>query len=494
MKITIIGGGIAGLSAGIYALQSGMDAEILEMHTIAGGNSTSWKRGGYLFEGGLHWLVGSNENNALNKTWHELGALQNNNPVLNRDTFFTYKNLDGSEVSIFRDVDKLHKHLLDVAPEDKKAIDSLIKDIKKMSKINAPVTDIKGVKVKYKQKMPFSVMMGFLGALPTMGKLQKITVKEYTDKFTNNAIKELLNSVVGNDQYSAMSLLFTLGGFVSDDAGYPKGGSLKMALNMANKFVELGGKIRYNTKVEKIVQNSKAPTIFTTDGEKINSDAVIFTADALTLNNFLEKPLAEQWLYDLEQNVTPLNCTFVSLGIKEDLSDLPKNYMMQLKTPFIHGGVEYNSLAFNNYASFENYAPKGCSAVTLAFMQDTYDHWKSCKENGTYESEKEAFANKVIDKLTEMLPQTKGKVEVFDVATPLTYERYCGTYRGSWMSVMTPTTKMTQNPLKSETIEGLYFAGQRMLLPGGLPSAVMTARGAVQHICKDKNIVFQNKI
>ena len=52
-KILIIGGGIAGLSAGIYARRSGFDAAILEMHTIPGGNSTSWKRNGFLFEGGL---------------------------------------------------------------------------------------------------------------------------------------------------------------------------------------------------------------------------------------------------------------------------------------------------------------------------------------------------------------------------------------------------------------------------------------------------------
>jgi len=46
-KVIIVGGGIAGLSAGIYAMQSGFDVTILEMHTIPGGNCTSWKRKGY---------------------------------------------------------------------------------------------------------------------------------------------------------------------------------------------------------------------------------------------------------------------------------------------------------------------------------------------------------------------------------------------------------------------------------------------------------------
>lgn len=36
-KVVIIGGGIAGLSAGIYAAMNGFDTEIIEMNAIAGG-------------------------------------------------------------------------------------------------------------------------------------------------------------------------------------------------------------------------------------------------------------------------------------------------------------------------------------------------------------------------------------------------------------------------------------------------------------------------
>ena len=36
-KVVIIGGGIAGLTAGIYALYAGFDAEIYEKNTIPGG-------------------------------------------------------------------------------------------------------------------------------------------------------------------------------------------------------------------------------------------------------------------------------------------------------------------------------------------------------------------------------------------------------------------------------------------------------------------------
>ena len=43
-KIIIIGGGIAGLSAGVFGQKYGFETEIFEMHTVPGGQCTAWKR------------------------------------------------------------------------------------------------------------------------------------------------------------------------------------------------------------------------------------------------------------------------------------------------------------------------------------------------------------------------------------------------------------------------------------------------------------------
>ena len=69
-KIVIIGGGIAGLSAGIYAKLNGFDAEVIEMHSITGGQCTAWDRKGYRFDYCLHWLVGTRKG-PFNNIWRE---------------------------------------------------------------------------------------------------------------------------------------------------------------------------------------------------------------------------------------------------------------------------------------------------------------------------------------------------------------------------------------------------------------------------------------
>ncbi len=43
-KIVIIGGGIAGLSAGIYGKLAGYDVDIYEKNPIAGGQCVGWNR------------------------------------------------------------------------------------------------------------------------------------------------------------------------------------------------------------------------------------------------------------------------------------------------------------------------------------------------------------------------------------------------------------------------------------------------------------------
>ena len=53
-KVIVVGGGIAGLSAGIYALKAGFDAEIYEKNPVAGGECMGWNRQGYHIDNCIH--------------------------------------------------------------------------------------------------------------------------------------------------------------------------------------------------------------------------------------------------------------------------------------------------------------------------------------------------------------------------------------------------------------------------------------------------------
>jgi phytoene dehydrogenase-like protein len=130
-KVIIIGAGIAGLTCGIYARLNGFDTEIYESHGIPGGECTGWDRDGYHFDGCVHWLVGSKPGTSLNSLWRETGVIDDSVRIINHDVFTRYEE-DGASVTLYTDADKLEKHLLDIAPEDKSAIKELCKMIRQI--------------------------------------------------------------------------------------------------------------------------------------------------------------------------------------------------------------------------------------------------------------------------------------------------------------------------------------------------------------------------
>ena len=59
-ELVIVGGGVAGLSAGIYAQLRGFHATVVEKHRVPGGNLTGWNRDGRHIDNCIHWLTGTN--------------------------------------------------------------------------------------------------------------------------------------------------------------------------------------------------------------------------------------------------------------------------------------------------------------------------------------------------------------------------------------------------------------------------------------------------
>ena len=492
-KIFVIGAGIAGLSAGIYARQSGFDVTIYESHSIPGGASTSWRRKGYYFEGGLHWLTGSSPKTQLNKLWREVGALDDSVKIHNRDPFFHYE-MDGKRASLYRDIDMLKHHLTNLSPVDKQEIDRVCVDIKKFTRMQMPAIDLPKLKVKYPAKFPLSKLFAMMPAMPRMKYYQNMSARELADRFQSKQIQNLLLNIIGED-YAASGVLFTIATLAAGDGGYPEGGSLAMAGRMAKYFESLGGTINYRTHVDQVLVEDGVTKGILVGGERVFGDAVILTQDTLSaIDTLFEEPIREPWAEKMRTETNPMLDVFVGIGVEVDCSDLPESCTFPTSEPIMIGNLTFKSLGYNNYAGVKGYAPEGCTTLTTALIGDSYEFWKQCRENGTYEAEKRKVAEAVVRELIRKYPKLEGKIAVWDVATPLTYERYLSSYKGSWMTLTKKGQGNVSYSGKPESIQNLYFAGQRLMSPGGLPVALMTGRTAVQYLCLDTDTVFQGTI
>ena len=130
-------------------------------------------------------------------------------------------------------------------------------------------------------------------------------------------------------------------------------------------------------------------------------------------------------------------------------------------------------------------APEGKSVLIVSIGSD-YDRWEELSHDPErYRAEKEAVADGVLRALEQRLPGVRAKVEMRDVATPVTWERYTGNWRGSYEGWL-PSGKnlMMQMSKTLPGLENFYMIGQWTTPGGGLPPAVSSGRHLVQILCK----------
>ncbi|GHV95493.1 amine oxidase [Spirochaetia bacterium] len=485
-KIAIIGAGVSGMTAAIYCLKSGFSVTVYEKHTISGGACTSWKRGGYTFEGSVHWLSDSGESSSLYKLWRDTDILAEGVKTWRNDPYFVYEH-EGAEVRLYRDLKKLKAHFLEISPEDKKAINTLYNDVHALLYLQVPIMDIWGLKTKKMNRPKVSMLLKMLPCLFKLRRFSKFSATEYAAAFKHPGIRKALGEFIVNSEYGCLALLMTMATFM-DSGVFPDGGSSALAKRMENKIKTLGGKIIFNTKAGKvIVENGHAKGV-EINGEKILYDGVIVTQDTIAAQSLFDQPPEDKWLRNLK-HAKPIQCTFAGIGVKADLSDMP--YSFAINENISAGGILYDSPGFNNYASHPEYAPAGCTTLTTLLTGDSYDFWKAHRQNGSYDEQKKILADELTRLIEKSLPRLKGKIEVIDIATPLTYERYTGSYRGAWMTVLDKGDRYVMPAPISREIKNLYFAGFRTIAPGGLPVALLSGFRAAQYACRDNGMVFE---
>jgi phytoene dehydrogenase-like protein len=185
----------------------------------------------------------------------------------------------------------------------------------------------------------------------------------------------------------------------------------------------------------------------------------------------------------------------VSLGVNRDFSGQPHMAAYFLDKPINIAGEERRQLSVKHYCYDSTLAPAGKSVVEVMFPSNMA-YWRPLAEDPErYEAEKKQVAITVMEQIEEFYPGFTGQVEVVDVATPLTYERYTGNWQGSmegWMINTRNIGSVASGGLK-KTLPGLqdfYMIGQWVEPGGGVPTGALSARSIMQVICHNDKKPF----
>jgi phytoene dehydrogenase-like protein len=152
-----------------------------------------------------------------------------------------------------------------------------------------------------------------------------------------------------------------------------------------------------------------------------------------------------------------------------------------------------STAAFRIFHFDPTFAPRGKTAITCFLPTYNFAYWVELQRNdpARYEAEKKRIADAVIAILERRLPGVHEQIETVDVSTPASVIRFTGNWKGS-MEGFLPTPGSGFASMR-QTLPGLgrfLRVGQWVQPGGGLPTGLMTARAAIQSICRQDAVPF----
>lgn len=487
-KVVIIGGGIAGMTAGVLLQKAGFRTEIYEKNACLGGQCTGWKREGYFIDNCIHWLTGTRPGSALHELWKEIGALGDDVELYKKEMFFSSK-LGDDTLTFWRDKERTRKEMLALSPEDEKEINKLIDYVALAETMTVPV------------EKPFDAMnpMDFIKlgmSMKAMGKVMKeygnMDINELAMRFKHPLIQRAMTDYMPRD-YQAYAFLVSYGTVTGGNGDIPRGGSLAMSLRIAKKYKEYGGVIYTNTNVEKIILNDKkAKGILLENGKNVEADYVICACDTdYTFRKLLPEKYMPHGLKEMYDNREkyPVSSGFqIAFAVEGQFAELSGTRVFSCDEMMV-GNQKIHGMSIQSYDYEPDFAPEGKMVLQSNFSQSEadYEYWKELYlEPAAYEKEKSKLAKQAMERIIAEYPFLEGKIRVLDVWSPITYTRYCNSYKGAYMSfVTTKQAKSITVPGMVKGIDNVLLASQWLMGPGGLPTAAAMGKFAAWRIIKN---------
>lgn len=461
-KIIIIGGGVSGLSAGIYARLSGHEATVYESHSIPGGNLTGWDRGGYHIDNCIHWLTGTNENTETYKMWETLGVL-GNVEIYRPERLYSVT--DGNAtVSLRRDIDRLREELLRISPADERQINKLIGAVKAAQAYSGHGGN--GASA--------------LRLVPYIG----LSAGGLAGRFSHPLIREFLSSFL-SPGFGSLALLFVYADFCAGNADIPAGGSRAAAERMAERFKDLGGVLRTGVRVSSVErEKDRACRAALGDGTTDDGDFFIIAADP------------DPALHELTGAGLPRRLRLMKKdGRLTKFSAFHCAYSCGIEPPF--SGVEAatddkGQFMLREFSHEPGFAPPGKNVIQATVFCPEKDSLAFIRQSGAgYERLKRIMARRLTERIIKKHPELDGALNLIDAWTPATYKRFTGAESGCFMSyAFGPGYIPRRTGCRVPGLKNVFLATQWLMPPGGLPTAALSGKlavDAVNALCSRKS-------
>ena len=355
--------------------------------------------------------------------------------------------------------------------------------------------------------------------------LGELSLQDVLNKITNNEVlKTVLAYNFGSYGTLPRDTSFVMHALLSDHFAhggyYPEGGGSEIAYHIIPVIEKGGGRVLVNSNVTNILfddDGKKVTGVIVEYGKgkaktqsKIRAPIVISNAGIInTYSKLLPPEIQEKYQLgsDLEQVKNGmgamalfigLKCSHEELGVKvanntwvftdPDINDSFTRYVNGTTDDAEESGMPVIFISFPSTKdpSREERYPGKTTCVVFALVPfkwfEEWGNYSNLKDREGYRNLKEVLGRKLWSQVLEIYPQLEDKLELFNVATPLTYNFYIASPKGEICGCdhnKKRFSSITAAMMRPETpIPGLYLTGQDIFtcgFSGAILSGLMTS-------------------
>ena len=498
----VIGSGMGGLTTAALLSELGWKICVLEQHYTAGGYTHSYDRAGYEWDVGVHYIgdVGTKTRTRRMFDFLSDGKLEWAPMDDEYDRFYI-----GDKVFCARAGKKeFRDNLVAQFPDEEQAIDRYMQLL----------TGVGGALSMLGMDRVLKPWQRFVSTPYRKWKTPAHIYQKTWDvlsELTDN--QDLIATICG--QWGDMGLPpkqstfmvhamiarhYLYGGF------YPVGGSWRIADTIIPKIQKAGGEVFTYARVKRIlVEGDVVSGVEMEDGHLIECPCVVSSAGIdNTFRHLLSDDVAKNHGYT--DSLAQVRPSMAHLGVYIGLKSTAKELGLPRTNFWIYPSNDFDAALQEFYkdrnapfpvvyisfpsAKDPDYLNRHPGTATIEIVApapyEWFEKWKGTtwgKRGEEYESFKAELGERLMRHLYDKLPQLEGKVDYYEVSTPLSTEWFSAYRRGELYGLDHTPERMQQTWLGPRTrIPGLWLTGQDTLtcgVTGAMMSGMLTTMAMV---------------